>query len=249
VSHQEIFAAARREFWTIRQAQADRQARRGRRDAGSRGTVTAGGHMDDFAHAIREIFEAEGIRREFVRIGRGLTIPGYFRPTKDWDVVVCNGRELGALVELKSQVGSLGRNFNNRAEEAIGNAKDVRVAFTKDLLGTEAPFLAFLMVIEDCDDVICSRKTRSKFFAIDPELRDTPFAVRWQRLLSRLVREQLYDTACLLPTTRDTIERVTVEDEVGLDRFLASLVTRAQYLSMRPGWTEDQPQLLLDSVG
>jgi len=199
--------------------------------------------MDDFARAIRGIFEAEGIKREFVYIGRRLTIPGYFRPTKDWDVVVCNDRELGAVVELKSQVGSLGNNFNNRAEEAIGNAKDVRVAFTNGLLGTEAPFLAFLMVVEDCDGVVNPRKTRSKFFTIDPELKDTPYATRWQRLLSRLVREQLYDAACLLPTTRDTIERVQVEDEIGLDRFLARLVARAQYLSMRPGWTDGQTQL------
>ena len=119
-----------------------------------------------------------GDPREFVRVGRGLTIPGYFRPTKDWDIVVCNGRELGALVELKSQVGSLGKNFNNRAEEAIGNAKDVRVAFTNGLLGTEAPFVAFLMVLEDCDDVVRSRRTRSRFFTTDPELKDTPYAVR-----------------------------------------------------------------------
>lgn len=243
MNHQEIFAAARREFWAIRQSQGDRQTRGGRRDAGARGTVTAGGHMDDFARAIQGIFEAEGIRREFVHVGRGLTIPGFFRPTKDWDIVVCNDRELGALIELKSQVGSLGNNFNNRAEEAIGNAKDVRVAFTNGLLGTEAPFVAFLMVIEDCDDVVRSRRTRSRFFTTDPVLRDTPFALRWERLLSRLVREQLYDAACLLPATRDAIERVQVDEEVGLDRFLASLVARAQYLSLRPGWTDAQSQL------
>lgn len=201
--------------------------------------------MDEFAYVIEQIFIAEGIRSDYVHVGRGLTIPGYFRPTKDWDVVVCNGHELGALIELKSQVGSLGKNFNNRAEEAIGNAKDVRVAFTNDLLGTEAPFVAFLMVIEDCDDMVNSRTTRSKYFAVDPELRDTPFAVRWQRLLSRLVREQLYDAACLLPTTRDATERVQVDDEVGSDRFLARLVARAQYLSMRPGWTDDEAPLPL----
>lgn len=203
--------------------------------------------MDDFARAIQGIFVAEGIRREFVCIGRRLTIPGYFRPTKDWDVVVCNEHELGAVIELKSQVGSLGNNFNNRAEEAIGNAKDVRVAFTNGLLGTELPFLAFLMVIEDCADVVNSRRTRSKFFTVDPELRDTPYAMRWQRLLSRLVREQLYDAACLLPTTRDARERVQVDDEIGLDRFLATLVARAQYLSMRPGWTNDQTELPLEA--
>jgi hypothetical protein len=243
VNHQEVFAKARREFWTIRQAQGDRQARSGRRDAGTRGTVTAGGHMDDFARAIQGIFEAEGIRRDFVYVGHGLTIPGYFRPTKDWDIVVSNGSELGALIELKSQVGSLGNNFNNRAEEAIGNAKDVRVAFTNGLLGGEPPFVAFLVVIEDCHDVAKPRRTRSKFLTTDPELRDTPYALRWERLLSRLVREQLYDAACLLPATRGSIERVRVDEEVGLDRFLASLVARAQYLSMRPGWASDQSQL------
>lgn len=199
--------------------------------------------MDDFARAIQGIFEAEGICRDFVHVGHGLTIPGYFRPTKDWDIVVSNGTELGALIELKSQVGSLGNNFNNRAEEAIGNAKDVRVAFAKGLLGTELPFVAFLVVIEDCHDVAKSRRTRSKFFTTDPKLRDTPFALRWERLLSRLVREQLYDAACLLPATRDAIELVQVDEEVGLDRFLARLVARAQYLSMRPGWTSDPSQL------
>jgi type II restriction enzyme len=243
VNHQEIFATARREFWAIRQAQGDRQARSGRQDAGTRGTVTAGGHMDDFAQAIQGIFEAEGIRRDFVHVGFGLTIPGYFRPTKDWDIVVCNGPELGAVIELKSQVGSLGNNFNNRAEEVIGNAEDVRVAFAKGLLGTVPPFVAFLAVIEDCHDVARPRRTRSRFFTTDPELKNTPYALRWERLLARLVREGLYDAACLLPATRDDVERVQVGEEVGLDRFLDRLVTRARDLSKRPGWTSDQAQL------
>ncbi len=208
-------------------------------DAGTRGRVTGGNHMDQFAAAISSIFVVEGIHPSYVHVGRGLTIPGYFRPTKDWDVVVSNGRELGALVELKSQVGSLGKNFNNRAEEAIGNAKDVRVAFTNDLLGSETPYIAFLMVLEDTQDATDPRTTSTSFFDVDPELRDTPYAVRYQRLLSRLVREQLYDAACLLPATNVAgTPLIHVDEEVGLERFLASLVARAQYLSLRPGWTE-----------
>jgi type II restriction enzyme len=200
--------------------------------------------LDDFARAIREIFEAEGIRREFILTGRRVAIPGYFRPTKTWDVVVCNGHEIGALIELKSQVGSLGKNFNNRAEEAIGNAKDVRVAHTNNLLGTEKPFLAFFMVIEDSDEVVRKIRTSTRFFSVDPEMRNASIILRWQHLLSRMVREQLYDAACLLPTNRDEDERVTIDDEVGLNRFLASLVGRAQYLALRPGWTSDDSQLL-----
>jgi type II restriction enzyme len=194
--------------------------------------------MDDFAAAIGNIFEAEGIRSSFVHTGRGLTIPGYFRPTKDWDIVICNGRELGALVELKSQVGSLGNNFNNRSEEAIGNAHDVRLAYTNDLLGSLRPYVAFLMVLEDTQDACGPRSTRTRFFEVDPDLRNTPYSVRYQRLLSRLVQERLYDAACLLPATNGGGRPlIHVDAEVGLERFLASLVARAQYLSRRRGWT------------
>jgi hypothetical protein len=235
--HRAVFERARADFWRIRQRQGAQQIENGQVDAGTRGNVTGGGHMDDFAESIRAIFEAEGIWPGYVQVGRGLTIPGFFRPTKDWDVVICNGSELGALIELKSQVGSLGNNFNNRAEEAIGNAKDVRVAFTNGLLGTEPPYVGFLMVLEDSEAVVRPRATRTRFFTIDPELINTPYATRYQRLLARLVREQLYDAACLLPASEDGEEHVHVDDEVGLDRFLASLVARAQYLSLRPGWT------------
>lgn len=50
-----------------------------------------------------------------------LTLPGYFRPTKLWDLLVIYKGELIAAIELKSQVGpSFGNNFNNRTEESIG---------------------------------------------------------------------------------------------------------------------------------
>jgi hypothetical protein len=35
------------------------------------------------------------------------TLPGYFRPCKEWDVVVLTDDQLVAVVEVKSQVGSL----------------------------------------------------------------------------------------------------------------------------------------------
>jgi hypothetical protein len=48
-----------------------------------------------------------------------VTLPGYFRPTKLWDVLVIHDKRLLAAIELKSQVGpSFGNNFNNRTEEA-----------------------------------------------------------------------------------------------------------------------------------
>ena len=43
-----------------------------------------------------------------------LTLPGYFRPTKLWDLLVTYKGQLIAAIELKSHVGpSFGNNFNN----------------------------------------------------------------------------------------------------------------------------------------
>jgi hypothetical protein len=59
-----------------------------------------------------------------------LTLPGFFRPTKLWDMLVIHEGKLIAAIELKSQVGpSFGNNFNNRTEEAIGNAHDLWTAY------------------------------------------------------------------------------------------------------------------------
>ena len=55
-----------------------------------------------------------------------LTLPGFFRPTKLWDLLIINQGGLVAALELKSQVGpSFGNNFNNRTEEALGTAVDL----------------------------------------------------------------------------------------------------------------------------
>jgi type II restriction enzyme len=59
-----------------------------------------------------------------------LTLPGYFRPTKLWDLLVMYQGRLIAAIELKSHIGpSFGNNFNNRTEEAIGTAVDLWTAF------------------------------------------------------------------------------------------------------------------------
>ncbi len=59
-----------------------------------------------------------------------LTLPGFFGPTKLWDLLVIQNSELIAAVKLKSQVGpSFGNNFNNRTEEAIGTAHDFGTAY------------------------------------------------------------------------------------------------------------------------
>ncbi|MEE4605477.1 MAG: PaeR7I family type II restriction endonuclease, partial [Desulfobacteraceae bacterium] len=78
-------------------------------------------------------------------------MPGYFRPTKLWDLLVMNEGRLVAALEFKSQVGpSFGNNFNNRTEEALGTAHDLWTAYREGAFGEQTrPFVGWLMLLED----------------------------------------------------------------------------------------------------
>jgi len=82
--------------------------------------------MDAIAKLLEEIFLDAGFPSESISRASRLELPGYYRAEKKWDLVVVHDGQLAAAIELKSQVGpSFGNNFNNRSEEAIGNATDI----------------------------------------------------------------------------------------------------------------------------
>ena len=93
-------------FWGNRQKAKQKQAEAGVIDQGERSGVTAGKNMDGFVALILDLIEANGLASaEIHRKKSVVTLPGYFRPTKQWDLVVINKGRLVAAVELKSQVG------------------------------------------------------------------------------------------------------------------------------------------------
>ncbi len=65
-----------------------------------------------------------------------IPLPGFYRRAKNWDIVVTFENTLVAAIECKSQVGSFGNNFNNRTEEAIGNAVDLWRAYEAGYVGS-----------------------------------------------------------------------------------------------------------------
>ena len=102
-------------FWGNREKARQKQIEAGSVDHGERAGVTSGKNMDGFARLVRELVLANGLPASCVQEKRALlTLPGYFRPTKLWDILVINSNRLVAAIELKSQVGpSFGNNFNN----------------------------------------------------------------------------------------------------------------------------------------
>jgi len=112
-------------YWQTRAAQRKKQEAGGKADQGLRSAVTGGAQMDGFIDLFTQLVTQAGIPENCIFRKKAVELPGFFRPTKEWDLLVVCDRTLIAAIEAKSQVGpSFGNNFNNRTEEAIGGAID-----------------------------------------------------------------------------------------------------------------------------
>jgi len=179
-----------------RKAAADRQLEAGVTDVGMRSEVTGGGHLDEVADVIMDVFLDAGIPREWIVYGRsGLDLPGYFRAEKKWDIVVAHDSRLVAAIELKSIWGSYGNNLNNRAEEAIGSATDIAKALRSGLLGSSNPWLGYALIVRDDKNLHRAVRSKEPHFPVDDAFRDATYLQRFEVLCSRLVTERLYDNA------------------------------------------------------
>lgn len=227
------------EFWTSRSAASRSQLDRGVADQGNRSSVTAGKNLDGFCRMVHQIIIDNGIPAECIHTsGRtALTLPGFFRPTKNWDLLVVQDRKLLAAIEFKSQVGpSFGNNFNNRVEEALGNASDILTAYRENAFGdAPKPFLGFFFVLEDCDKSIRPARFSSGHFDAFSEFEQTGYAQRYDLLCKKLVKENLYDAASLTLTRADQADEDNNFREMsrlsGPELFARTLAGRMAILS------------------
>jgi hypothetical protein len=130
-------------YWQTRSTQRHKQEKGGRADQGLRSAVTGGAQMDGFIDLFTELIRSAGMSEQCIFRKKVVELPGFFRPTKEWDLLVVKDRMLIATIEAKSQVGpSFGNNFNNRTEEAMGSALDQWTAFReRAYLDSPQPFL------------------------------------------------------------------------------------------------------------
>ena len=196
-------------FWKNRDKARKKQEALGNVDQGGRADVTSGKNMDGFIRLIKDIVVANGLEHaEIHQEGRVLTLPGYFRPTKLWDLLVINEGRLIAAMEFKSQVGpSFGNNFNNRTEEAIGTALDLWTAFRDGAFGQQTrPFVGWLMLLEDAPESRAPVRYASPHFQGFDEFEDTSYAERYNILCRKLIQEQLYTTASIIISPRSAVK-------------------------------------------
>lgn len=191
-------------------------------DSSNRGSVVGGKQMDGFVELLRDVAIHAGIPEKYI-ITDNNYLPGYFRSSKDWDMLIISpSNKLIAAIELKSQIGSYGNNFNNRTEEAIGSAVDLWTAFReKQFPNQQAPWVGWLMVVGRDIASLRPVKNYENHFPVRPEFGGATYLDRYRILCQKLILERHYTSAALIWTSEDKSYGDVAED-ISIHRFINS---------------------------
>jgi len=230
---EERLRAAVKTFWKTRETQAQRQgASSGGKDAGARSAVTGGAQMNGFVNLVRDVLGEGGLPKAHVYCEKYIELPAWYRPEKKWDLLVVADGKLLAGIEFKSQVGpSFGNNYNNRTEEAIGSAADIWAAYREGAFKPSGrPWLGYLMLLEESPRSVNPVRAREPHFKVFPEFKEASYEKRYEILLTKLVRERLYDAACFLMSNATDGPSGAYREpavELSFQYFISSLLAKA----------------------
>jgi len=217
-------------YWRTRKAQKEKQRNRGVSDAGLRSAVTGGAQMDGFISLFKNLIVDVGINSHFINEKKTLQLPGFFRPTKEWDLLLVKNGQLIVAIEAKSQVGpSFGNNFNNRTEEAMGSALDLWTAFREGAFNSGVqPFLGYFFMLENCQASNRPVKVKEPHFKVFPEFIGASYMKRYELFCRKLIRERHYTSSSFITSASDSgIEGVYNEpaEDLSFKTFARALVS------------------------
>lgn len=214
-----LIKAAIKSFWETKQKQLTSSG-----DSSNRGAVVGGKQLDAFADLLRTIAIEQGVPEECIYTKQAY-LPGYFRSSKDWDVlIIAPNNKLIAAVELKSQIGSYGNNFNNRTEEAIGSAVDLWTAFRENQFpGQTAPWIGYLTIVGKDEGSTNPVRNNEPHYPVLPEFKTASYLDRYRILCQKLILERHYSMAALISTSgRDNYEDVS--EDTSIKKFIRSFI-------------------------
>ena len=199
---------------------------------GSSKAVRGGKHFAPIALLMARFFLAAGYPPSSIGTSGSLTVlPGHFRPTKSWDLVVVHRDVLVAAIEMKALGGpSFSNNYNNRTEEALGNALDLSHANLHRLVGREQPWLGyFLLMNDEVGSRRPCRETRGTF-PMSSEWRGKSYQGRFGITGTRMVDEKLYDAVCYVVSSPDDPGPREPAARLDWQHFSAAVEGRISYL-------------------
>lgn len=209
-------------------------------------TVRADSHLQALGNLVRDIFVAEGFDGDDVLIKtkdekekerrkkkhKNLTLPGYFRVTKNWDLLVVEKDILVAAVEFKSMNTSAAKNINNRVEEVLGSGTDLWAAHDAGYLGLVKPWLGYFVVLEQSQQMMAVPEISRANFPVDEEFSEKSYLGRWEMACERIVGKGVYDAACLIVSKGDPDDPFyEPNDKLGFNQFADAISDRAKDLN------------------
>lgn len=226
--YQAAFEASCRLYWTTRNSQAITGGGEGLAAA-----VRAGKHFGSLEDLVESVFVDCGYRKHNFLRSVSATVPGYYRSTKTWDLIVQDHGTLVAALELKGLGAlSVGNNFNNRTEEAIGNATDLRLLHSrKAAFSPVRPWCGFLLLLEDHKKTSYPVQQRASPWPLEPEFRGSSYKDRGAILSSRMMAEGMYDAVCYVTSRADPTKPAEEPvAELTWLRFVAAIQARVAYV-------------------
>lgn len=182
-------------FWNTRSQQTAALADGGR--AG--GAARAAGHMNGIRDLVKFFFVVAGMPEAAILSEPYL--PGYYRARKRWDLAVRYKGSLVAALEFKSQVGSVGKNINNRFEEALGTATDTWAAHEKyAAFGELRPWLGYVFVLREDDETEVHGRSINAAFSADRSFNGLSYNQRYQEMVRRFMDDDIYQAGWFITT-------------------------------------------------
>ncbi len=193
-------------------------------DKSNRGAVLGGKQLDGFLHLLKAIAMDMGVPERCIYT-KDTYLPGFFRSSKNWDFLIISPKgNLITVVELKSQVGSYGNNFNNRTEEVLGSALDLWTAFRKGQIKfSQTPWVGYLIVVGKDDKSTAPVKNLSPHYPVLPEFEGASYLERYSQLCRKLILERHYTSAALVWTTSDA-SYGSIDDSISIESFFNSFI-------------------------
>jgi Restriction endonuclease XhoI len=222
-------------YWATKEAQLATAEAIASRAEGAAKEVRAGRQFTAIATLIARFFTDAGYPPESIATsGRRTVLPGYFRASKAWDLAVIHKNVVVAAIEFKA-LGrrSPGNNFNNRVEEALGNAVDAHQANIRNLVGTEKPWLGYFFVIEDSEKSRRPVERGHENLALPnaPEWGGLSYEERFSITGRRFIDEGLYDAVCFVASSPDSPAPTEPEPLLDWRHFSASIEARLTFLA------------------
>jgi len=185
--------------------------------------------LDGFAAMARDVVIDNGLDDRFIVTTGRLSLPGFFRPTQRWDMLVLRGGLLVAALAFKALRGpSLDDDLRDCTEEALGSALDFWASYRSNAFGHGAPrpWLGWLLLVEDCPGATNPVAPEATHFEVAPAFAGTSSLAQCALLLRRLRQEGLYDGLALVTATAHTGpygDHQQPAADLTLRRMLASL--------------------------